>query len=208
MLVLASASPRRAELIARLGIGFGILAADCDEALPDGIPVAEAACILARRKAERVMQLLAEGARPANWFSGRPLAACSTGQGLPAGIGGLLAADTLVVLEGQVFGKPATQQQAMQMLRALSGRPHTVLTGVCLIGRGVDCFAEQTEVYFDDIPPHALAALAADGMDKAGAYGIQSAAGPYIRRIVGSYDNVVGLPLCAVRAAMQCQGLL
>ena len=113
----------------------------------------------------------------------------------------VLGADTTVVVEGDILGKPANDAEAGAMLRRLSGRGHQVLTGVCL-RRGERCLAgvETTEVWFDPLREAEIAAYVASGepRDKAGAYAIQGRAARFIPRINGSYSNVVGLPLATV----------
>ncbi|MCL2432945.1 MAG: Maf family protein [Clostridia bacterium] len=174
-IVLASASPRRAKLLAKLGFPFEIVAPECDESLPPGIAPAPAVKLLARRKAETV-------------------AARMQGEAL------VIAADTLVYCDGEFLGKPTDVDHSGSMLLKLSGKKHEVYTGVCMLNHGKnDLFAEKTTVWFEEIPQADLDKLARDGLDKAGAYGIQGLAGAYISRINGSYDNVVGLPLAAIR---------
>ena len=173
-IILASVSPRRAELLARLGLPFRVIAPDCDETLPRGIAPARAVVLLAQQKAQ------AAAPKAPNCL--------------------IIAADTVVVLGREILGKPADAEGAKNMLRRLSGKSHCVYTGVCLlVGDKKDVFAEKTKVWFEEIPEADLEKLALDGLDKAGAYGIQGLAGAYVTRIVGSYDNVVGLPLAVVR---------
>jgi len=174
-LILASASPRRAEILRSAGIAFSVLSSAVDETpMPDETPH-ELVQRLAFAKAELV-------------------AARAVGPAI------VIAADTVVVLEGEILGKPRTSEDARQMLEKLSGRTHTVLTGVTLI-RLPDVerreFAEATQVHFAAISNDEILRYLASGepFDKAGSYAIQGLAGRYIPRIDGCYFNVVGLPL-------------
>jgi septum formation protein len=173
--VLASASPRRAELLRAAGFTFDVLVADVDEAVHPG----EAPEAYVRRVAE------AKGRAVASRAEGRRV----------------LAADTTVVVEGVILGKPADAAEASRMLRALSGRTHQVLTGVWLDGA---CEVESTDVEFVPLTDEEIAWYVASGepMDKAGAYAIQGLASRFISRIRGSYSNVVGLPVARVYAIL------
>jgi len=179
MLVLASKSPRRQEILSRAGIDFVLRPAAIDEGLAAGESPGDHVRRLAREKAEAV-----------------PLA--------PGEI--LLGADTVVVAGGQVLGKPADERQAAWMLRQLSGRQHEVLTGICF--RTLDRLvvdAETTRVRFVELSEAEIAACVASGepMDKAGAYAIQGLASKFIDRIEGCYFNVVGLPMALVYRHLQ-----
>ena len=174
-LILASASPRRAEILRSAGIAFNVLSSAVDETPIPGEAPQELVQRLALAKAELV-------------------AARAVGPAI------VIAADTVVVLEGEILGKPRTSEDARQMLEKLSGRTHTVLTGVTLI-RLPDAerreFLEATQVHFAAISNEEILKYLASGeaFDKAGAYAIQGLAGRYIPRIDGCYFNVVGLPL-------------
>ncbi|GAW27788.1 MULTISPECIES: nucleoside triphosphate pyrophosphatase [unclassified Carboxydocella] len=177
-LVLASASPRRQQLLKLLGLDFQVLTADIDETLDSTQPLASAIQDLARRKAQAVQEQLPE--RPADLY--------------------ILAADTVVVLEGQVLGKPASAREAEVMLQFLSGRTHQVMTGVVLLRADGDCCYSDyavTEVAFRPLTAAEIRAYVATGepLDKAGAYGIQGLGSLLVDRINGCYYNVVGLPL-------------
>jgi septum formation protein len=181
-LILASASARRAEILHDAGLSFSVISSAVDETpMPDESP-AELVQRLADAKAELV--------------SARSVA--------PAII---IAADTEVVLDGHVLGKPRTSEDARQMLTKLSGRRHSVLTGVTLV-RLPDVerrsFVETTHVHFASIPDEEITRYLASGepFDKAGSYAIQGRAGRYVPRIEGCYFNIVGLPL-----ARLCQAL-
>lgn len=172
--VLASGSPRRLELLRRLGIEPSVRPADIDESLlPGEAPDAHVAR-LAEAKADAIAR----------------------------GVGGLvIAADTVVVLDGEVLGKPIDHDDASAMLRRLSGRDHWVLTGVAVRHDGRRAAAvEATEVRFRPISDDEIAAYVATGepLDKAGAYGIQGAGGMFVDGIRGSDSNVIGLPLATL----------
>ena len=120
----------------------------------------------------------------------------------------IIGADTIVVLDGCVFGKPADEEDARRMLSDLSGKTHQVITGVCLV-RGEQCttFAETTNVYFRELTAGEIDAYIATGepLDKAGAYGIQGAASAFVDHIEGDYDNVVGLPVTRLERALDLE---
>jgi len=179
MLVLASASPRRQELLRNAGIDFVVRPAGVDESvLPEESPGAYVSR-LARAKARAVWQKL-----PSTVDSRRSTY--------------VLGADTTVVIEGLILAKPENAEDAKRMLRLLSGRTHEVLTGVHLAGTGVDdTRMETTRVTFDVLSEDDIAMYVAHGepMDKAGAYAIQGIASRWIPRIEGCYFNVVGLPV-------------
>lgn len=176
-LVLASASPRRQQFFSELGLDFVVAAAEIDEReLPGERPV------------DYVRRLAREKAR-------------SVAGGYHEAV--VVAADTIVVLDELMLGKPGSPAEAFEMLMRLSGRTHEVYTGFAILrdtdGAGV-VQVVRSEVEFMEIPPAVCAAYVNTGepLDKAGAYGIQGAAGFLVRRVVGSYSNVVGLPLCEV----------
>lgn len=184
-LVLASASPRRAELLRAAGIEFDVLTANIDESLmPGELP-------------EKYVRRLAEAKALA--VAGR------------AGERPILAADTVVVIGDAVLGKPVDAEDARRMLRMLSGRAHEVMTGVALcVGRG--CFVEvpSTTVEFAELTEAEIEWYVASGepADKAGAYAIQGLASRYVTRVSGSYTNVVGLPVALVYDLCKRAGLL
>jgi septum formation protein len=175
MLVLASASPRRQELLRNAGIAFEVQPADIPEDPLPGEAAKECAERLAREKA------LAVASRRPHDF--------------------VLGADTVVVVDGQFLGKPCDVADAARMLRLLSGREHQVITGVCLVVDGQPSVASATTlVTLSKITEQDIAAYVASGepMDKAGAYAIQGIASRWIPRIEGDYSNVVGLPVALV----------
>lgn len=184
MLVLASASPRRQELLRDAGISFEVQPAHIVE---DPLPYEDAqACAerLAREKALAIAQL-----RPGDT---------------------ILGADTVVVVDGQMLGKPLDPTDAARMLRLLSGRTHQVITGVCVVVSGRWSVASETTfVTMSEISEKEIADYIATGepMDKAGAYAIQGIASRWIPRIEGDYSNVVGLPVALVLRMLKQAGL-
>lgn len=197
-LVLASASPRRRELLAQAGYRFAVEAADIDESLWPGEDPAEYVRRLASEKAQAVFARCVGDAVAGDgaWL-----------QGSARGPLVVLGADTTVVLDGAILGKPADSEEARAMLRRLSGRTHTVLTGIAVVSQsGPLAAVDATAVRFDEIPEAELAAYTAtpEPLDKAGAYGIQGYAARWIPRIEGDYFNVMGLPIArAVRLLEQ-----
>ena len=175
-LILASASPRRRELLTGMGVPFRVLTREVDEHLPDGMHPRDGVALLSRRKGEAVLSLAA----------GAPV----------------LAADTLVEYGGVPLGKPHDPQDALRMLMLLSGQTHRVYTGVSVWFRGhVFTDTDTTEVQFRDFGREEALAYIGTGepMDKAGAYGIQGQGGALVSGIRGAFDNVVGLPTALVR---------
>ena len=199
MLVLASASPRRQELLRHAGITFEVQPADIDETPHNGESPRDCAERLAREKA-----LAVSSTRPHDH---------------------VLAADTVVAVDDIILGKPADAADAARMLSLLSGRTHSVITGVCLVGRAVGGQAapnlrtesrnlrtasETTLVTMRDLSDQEIREYIATGepMDKAGAYAIQGMASRWIPRIEGDYSNVVGLPMRLVCEMLGAQGQL
>jgi septum formation protein len=183
-LVLASQSPRRRELLEQLGLAFEVVPAHTDEAVLDGEPPRDYVLRVAREKARAV----------------------------PGEV--VLAADTAVVLNGTILGKPEGPDDARRMLRALSGSRHEVLTGVCVrrAGGGPTVELEQvvsTEVVFAPLSGPAVEWYVATGepLDKAGAYAIQGAGGAFVAEIRGSVSSVVGLPLVETAALLARAGV-
>jgi septum formation protein len=194
-LVLASGSPRRRELLAQAGYVFEVAAADVDESVRAGEGAGEYVKRLAEEKARVVFERLRNPTHDDK-------AVMNGAPGILSG-GGLivLGADTTVVCDGKILGKPEDAADAMRMLRMLSGREHEVLTGVA-VATAADMASgiETTLVIFAEIPESELAAYCAtsEPMDKAGAYGIQGYAARWIPRIEGDYFNVMGLPIARV----------
>lgn len=184
-LILASASSRRAELLASAGIQCVVVPSGAAEDLLPGERPADHVARLARTKAREVAQ-----ATPGRFF---------------------LGADTAVVLDGEVLGKPRDAADAERMLRRLSGRTHEVMTGYEIYDKlGTRACGEVviTRVEFKTLSPEEIRAYVATGSsyDKAGAYAIQGRAAYMVRRVEGSYTNVVGLPLCEVVEALRKMG--
>ena len=191
LLVLASASPRRAELLARLGRPFSIFPVDTEERLTPGSSPAAQARRLAMEKALAAAESLAAAGPQLGWA---------------------LGADTLVWLSGRALGKPRGPAEAEAMLRRLSGRSHQVVTGLALVplhpGAKAITLAEATQVRFRRLSAEEIKAYVRSGepLDKAGAYGIQGAAGAFVRRIEGCYFNVMGLPLARTAELLEKAG--
>ncbi len=183
-IVLASASPRRRELLSHFPIEFTVDPAEGPEDPPAGAGPADTVMALAAAKAAEV------AAR-------RPDAL-------------VIAADTIVELDGTILGKPADRADAVRMLRALSGREHRVYTGVAVTRAGKTLReAEMTTVFFRPMTDREIDAYIDSGepMDKAGAYGYQGLAGLFIHKIEGDYFNVVGLPLCRLGRMLASMGV-
>ena len=176
-IVLASQSPRRRELLAMLGVkDFEIIPARSEMDFPSDIFPGDAAVAVARAKALEVLP-----------------------QAAPASL--VLAADTVVSLDGRILEKPADEAEAFSMLRALSGRRHTVYSGVVMLYGGRELSRhEATDVLFRRLDDDEIRRYIATGepMDKAGAYGAQGIASVFIERLDGDFFNVVGLPLCTL----------
>jgi septum formation protein len=186
VLILASASPRRQELLHQAGIAFQVHPAHiAEERAAQERPI-DYACRLAREKAQAV----------AAQFPGRFV----------------LGADTIVVVDDQVLEKPRDAADAARMLRLLSGRGHQVTTAVCLAtAEGVaDTGSATTDVFFRKLRKEEIEQYVGSGepMDKAGAYAIQGGAGIWVQRIEGEYSNVVGLPLSLVTEILRVRGLV
>lgn len=179
--ILASASPRRRELLKCIIPEFETFPADVDESVPPEVSPEAAAEYLAVKKAGRVAGLF------------------------PSDL--VIGCDTAVILGGEVFGKPAGEADAERMLRALSGKTHAVITGVCAFsaGRSVS-FSELTEVTFYPLTDAEILSYVKTGdpLDKAGAYGIQSSAGRLlVKKINGDFFNVIGLPAARLKRVLE-----
>jgi len=174
-IVLASGSPRRRELLRMIGFeDFEVVPDAANEEMPEGLSPEGTVCHIALQKANNVSLLRGAGDL-------------------------IIAADTLVYLDGRPLGKPADHGDAARMLEALSGRMHTVFTGVALKrGSGHMVGAEATNVYFRELSGREISDYVATGepMDKAGAYGAQGRGAVYVERIEGDFFNVMGFPLC------------
>ena len=170
--IVASASPRRKELLQNAGYAFEIIPSDADETLEDGTSAAEAVEILSKRKAEAVYK------------------------NNPGSV--VLGCDTVVALDGVIFGKPKNKDEAFRMLESLSGKTHTVYTGVCVTdGEKTKTFVSNTEVEFYELSAETIKSYieTLEPMDKAGAYGIQGFGSVLVKGIRGDYFAVMGLPV-------------
>jgi septum formation protein len=175
MLILASSSPRRAELLRAAGIPFQIFPVTVNESISKVEPPGEHVRRLAREKAELAFQHHPEAV--------------------------VLGADTIVIISGEIMGKPRDPTEATRMLRVLSGREHEVLTGIALVSRrGIAVEVARTRVWVNPLTEVEIQDYVATGepLDKAGAYGIQGLGSRFIDRVQGSYSNVVGLPVALV----------
>ena len=186
MLILASGSPRRRELLTQAGLTFKVEVADIDETVQPGEAPAKYVQRLAVEKAHAVWERHKD-----EDTSDAPLV--------------VLGADTTVVLDGEILGKPADVADARRMLERLAGRTHQVLTGIAAISRNATVSeVEITQVYFDLINERELVHYLAsrEPLDKAGAYGIQGYAARWIPKIEGCYFNVMGLPIARTIAVI------
>ncbi len=178
-IILASKSPRRKELLGQMGLTFSVCVADIEEYMDASVPVAEAVGNLSRRKA---------------------MAVCCGREDV------VIAADTVVVIDGEVLGKPHTEEDAKGMLRRLSGRTHEVMTGVTVRNEShAETFTEITKVTFRNLSDGEIAAYVKTGdpMDKAGSYGVQGKAGMFVCSLEGDYFNVMGLPICTLSRVLR-----
>lgn len=181
MLILASQSPRRREMFDRLGLDYRALTSDADETVSERLSPADYVKTLALRKAKALAASLA-----ADDY--------------------LVAADTVVALDGEIYGKPIDYADAFRMISNFSGKTHEVYTAFAIL-RGEKAYAEAvaTEVTFRALSDYEIDYYIQKEApyDKAGAYGIQELAGIFVEKINGNFDNVVGLPLCQLENAFQ-----
>ena len=176
-IILASGSPRRRELMAREGFEFDVITSNAQESYDPSLPVTKIVQSLATLKAQAVADTL----KPSR---------------LAESI--IVGADTVVALDGTIYGKPQDADDACRMLRKLSGKTHEVITGICIICNGqVQAFSQSTKVRFKELDDAQIKDYVASGepIDKAGAYGIQGLGGKLVDGIEGDFDNVVGLPI-------------
>lgn len=184
-LILASGSPRRRELLSAAGFSFDVVVSDAEESMPDTSEPASVAKHNALVKAIAVAE--------------------SASQDML-----VIGADTIVTLNGHIYGKPADEAQAAQTLAELSGKTHQVITGVALVmGDAFFSFHETTDVVFKELSEETIAAYVATGdpLDKAGGYGIQSSGSALVDHIDGDYDNVVGLPVARLSRMLAKLGI-
>lgn len=183
-IILASGSPRRKELLTQMGLSFTILPAEIEEVVEPGLTPQEVVMSLSRQKAAAV--------------------ALSHPEDL------VIAADTIVVFDGKILGKPHSEGEAKEMLTALSGRAHHVCTGFTLQQGGqTESGCEESEVWFRELTEGEIDRYIATGepMDKAGSYGIQGYGAMLVRGIHGDYFNVMGLPVCRLAMALKNYGI-
>ena len=180
-LILASQSPRRKELLGLFHIPFTVRVADIDETMAPDKTAADAVAEVSLRKAQAIERSAGDV---------------------------VIAADTIVVCQGKILGKPHSEAEAVRMLELLSGRDHQVMTGVTVLTEEKSCtFTEITDIHFRELSLREIEAYVATGepMDKAGAYGIQGGAALFAEKMVGDYYNVMGLPVCRLwKALRQC----
>ena len=182
-LILASQSPRRRELLGLMGLDFTVRVADIDETMDPGLPAAREVARVSRLKAQAVPREEDDV---------------------------VIAADTIVVCEGKILGKPRDEADAFRILSLLSGRSHEVMTGMTVLRGGeAVTHTEVTKIHFRQLHPEEIRAYIATGepMDKAGAYGIQGGAALFADGMEGDYYNVMGLPVCRLGMILRSFGL-
>ena len=184
-IILASQSPRRQELIGYILSDYEVIVSEVEETLPDGIAPEEVPAYLAGVKAQAVAAEHPDDV--------------------------VIGADTVVILDGQVLGKPKDADDAFHMLRSLSGKAHTVITGCAIIQDGrMTTFSDRTRVEFYPLSDREILDYIATGepFDKAGAYGIQGRGSVLVKRIEGDFFNVMGLPVARLKREMERVGAL
>ena len=182
-IILASASPRRRELLTTAGVEFEVLVSEADETIPEGTAPKDAAMMTAEKKALAVAEKCTDSV--------------------------VIGADTIVVIDDKILGKPKDSADAYAMLRMLSGREHEVITGVCITdGEKTERFAQVSKVRFYELTDEEITAYVAtkESDDKAGAYGIQGRGCVLVEGIEGDYFNIVGLPVAATVRALKVFG--
>lgn len=175
-IILASKSPRRKEILEVMGVDFEIDVADVDESVSDELSPVEAVCEISKRKAKKIAERHADDEI-------------------------VISADTVVVIDGRIIGKPKDKQDAFNILKSLSGRTHEVYTGFTVCGKGVlKTDFEVTKVHFKNLCDEDIKRYIETGepMDKAGAYGIQQKGNLFVEYIHGDYYNVVGFPISKI----------
>ena len=186
-IILASASPRRKDILRMTGLKFSVFASDYEEDLNLKLKPRELARFLSRKKAESV----------AHKYTGAII----------------IAADTFIVFKNRILGKPRNSKEAGQMLRMLNGKAHSVITGFTIMDTGsgkVSSRSVKTEVYFKKLSRQEIRAYvkSKEPLDKAGAYAIQGLGAVFIEKIDGDFFNVVGLPLCALTESLKEFGVV
>lgn len=195
-IILASASPRRQELLKQIGISYCVEKASCNEDYEEGMGPGQVVLELSARKADNVFDKRVSAGDVSNDFA-------------------VIGSDTVVSIDGKILGKPHDSKEAFEMLKALSGKSHEVFTGVTIMywvnGRiSMDSFAECTRVSFRELNDDEISAYIATGepMDKAGAYGIQEKGAVLIKGIEGDFYTVVGLPIARVYESLKQNGAI
>jgi len=185
-IVLASGSPRRQELLRLIGLdGFTVLPDTAEEEIIPGLSPEQTVCGIAFQKAKNVSLLCGDDDI-------------------------IIAADTLVYLDGLPIAKPESPEEAVEILKSLSGRRHTVYTGIAIIRGGQHATgAEKTDVFFRELSEDEISAYVGTGepMDKAGAYGVQGRGAVFVESIKGEFYNVMGLPLCRLSVMLKEFGI-
>ncbi len=179
-IILASASPRRRELLGIAGVQFEVITKDVDESVPEGIEPHEAAVMTAKKKALAVAEEYSDSV--------------------------VIGADTIVVANGKILGKPKDEKDAFNMLKMLSGIEHQVITGVCIVCKNkIKTFEKTSSVRFYGLSDKEIEAYIQTGepMDKAGSYGIQGKGSLLVESISGDYFNIVGLPVASTVRALK-----
>ena len=185
MIILASKSPRRQELLQKLNLSFAVMTEEIDETMDPSLPLEQEICRVSEGKARAVRPRVGEDDL-------------------------IISADTVVCVDSRRLGKPASEEEACAMLRLLSGRAHEVVSGVCLLqGDRCETCAVTTRLHFRNLSEKEILAYVATGepMDKAGAYGIQGLASIFVDRLDGDYYNVMGLPLCTLSQMLRRFGV-
>lgn len=226
-IVLASASPRRRELMAGLGLEYKVLVSDVEEHITEQEPARVVEELSAQKARDVLQKLLSVEAWRNMEAQGAERAGAAQDANIPEApkedctrVSGpwnllVIGADTIVAVDGQILGKPADGKEAAEMLRRLSGRRHQVYTGVTLYyhGQGEShrhTFHECTQVQFYPMTEEEIGWYISTGepMDKAGAYGIQGLGGRFIRAIEGDYSNVVGLPVARLYQELKAMHIM
>ena len=198
-ILLASASPRRRELVARLGVPFEVFAVDCDETVSGSHSPDEYVKILALRKARAAMAKYLERSKS------NPSGATVYTSGEPPIV---IGSDTVVALDGEILGKPRDRDDAINTLLRLSGRAHRVCTGLAVIDKEREIVTSgSADVYFTNLTKADCISYADTGepLDKAGSYGIQGIGGALVERIDGDYYSIVGLPLAQLKKILETE---
>jgi septum formation protein len=195
-IILASQSPRRQELLKQVDIDFKVICSNCDESYPDILTPSQVVMALSGKKADSVFEKLVAS----DDFNGKAA---------------VIAADTIVAFEDKILGKPKDKEDAFNMLKALSGKTHSVYTGVTILyatlGKvSMDSIMSKADVTFRSITDDEINACIATGepMDKAGAYGIQGKGAVLVDSISGDYYTIVGLPIAKVYQSLKSNGFI